>query len=266
MKAIKLTLTCIGCLFITMGMKGQSSIFDKYNDMQNVSSVFISKAMIEMQPKLYTNDVYIGKVAGKLEGVYVISTLDNKVKQNLRKDIDDLIRKGKYELLMKQKGLTSSSAFYIKKKGDRIQELVMISDGAAKLNFTQLVGDLTLEDIQNITKRQMAHINLPQCWETYQDIALTGLEKGWKSLEGLKDMKIDCGFDFESLKGLGDLTELESLKDLHIYVDIERIKKEIDQAISSVKKEKKTISPSVIGLFETKAGPTSGFCLHMMIK
>ncbi|MCD8031401.1 MAG: DUF4252 domain-containing protein [Bacteroides sp.] len=242
MKAIKLALTCIGCLFISMGMKGQSSIFDKYNDMQNVSSVFISKAMIEMQPKLYTNDVYIGKVAGKLDGVYVISTLDNKIKQNLRKDIDDLIKKGKYELLMKQKGITSSSAFYIRKKGDRIQELVMISDGASKLNFTQLVGDLTLEDIQNITKRQMAHINLPQNWENYQDRALAGLEKGLKSLEGLKDMKRD--FDFESLKGLGDLKELESLKDLDLdmYMDIEKIKKEIEQAISSMKKEKKKLS------------------------
>ncbi len=240
MKAIKLALTCIGCLFISMGMKGQSNIFDKYSDMQNVSSVFISKAMIEMQPKLYTNDVYIGKVAGKLDGVYVISTLDNKIKQNLRKDIDDLIKKGKYELLMKQKGITSSSAFYIRKKGDRIQELVMISDGAAKLNFTQLVGDLTLEDIQNITKRQMASINLPQHWETYQDIALAGLEKGLKSLEGLKDMKID--FDFESLKGLGDFKELESFKDLDIYIDVEKIKKEIEQAISSMKKEKKKLS------------------------
>ncbi|MCD8081536.1 MAG: DUF4252 domain-containing protein [Bacteroides sp.] len=242
MKAIKLALTCIGCLFISMGMKGQSSIFDKYNDMQNVSSVFISKAMIEMQPKLYTNDVYIGKVAGKLEGVYVISTLDNKIKQNLRKDIDDLIKKGKYELLMKQKGITSSSAFYIRKKGDKIQELVMISDGASKLNFTQLVGDLTLEDIQNITKRQMTHINLPQNWETYQDRALAGLEKGLKSLEGLKDMKRD--FDFESLKGLGDLKELESFKDLDLdmYMDVEKIKKEIEQAISSMKKEKKKLS------------------------
>ncbi len=36
-----------------------------YNDMKGVSSVYISKAMIEMNPNLFTKDIYIRKVSGK---------------------------------------------------------------------------------------------------------------------------------------------------------------------------------------------------------
>lgn len=107
-----------------------------------------------MQPDLYTKDLYIGKVIGQLDAVYVISTMDSNVKKDLRKDIEQFIQKGKYELLMKQKGNVSRSAFYVKRKGDKVKELVMITDGAAKLKFISLSGDLTLKDIQNITNYQ----------------------------------------------------------------------------------------------------------------
>ena len=128
-----------------------SSIFKKYGDKSNVSSVYISKTMLEMQPNLYANDMYIGKVAGQLDAVYIVSSHDNKLKKDLRSDIEDYIKKGKFEVLMKQKGLVSASSIYIKKKGDKVKELVMVTDGAAKLTFTQMFGELTLKDIQHIT-------------------------------------------------------------------------------------------------------------------
>lgn len=43
--------------------------------MKGVSSVYISKAMIEMNPNLFTKDIYIGKVSGKLESVQIVSTM-----------------------------------------------------------------------------------------------------------------------------------------------------------------------------------------------
>lgn len=65
----------------------------------------------------------------------------------MRKDIEQFIQRGKYELLMKQKGRVSRSAFYVKRKGDKVKELVMVTDGAATLKFISLTGDLTLKDI-----------------------------------------------------------------------------------------------------------------------
>lgn len=146
-------------LLLPLIVNAQNSIFDKYSDMKDISSVYISKTMIEMQPDLYTKDLYIGKVAGQLDAVYVISTMDNSVKKEMRKDIEQFIQRGKYELLMKQKGRVSRSAFYVKRKGDKVKELVMITDGAATLKYISLSGDLTLKDIQNITNYQHTSLN-----------------------------------------------------------------------------------------------------------
>lgn len=195
MKTKKITLSILVLLFCLIG-NAQNNLFDKYSDLHNVSSVYISKTMIEMNPNLYTKDVFIGKVAGQLDAVYIISTMDNGTKKDLRKDIDEFIQKGKYELLMKQKGVVSRSAFYVKRKGtDQVRELIMITDGAATLKFVSLIGDLTLKDIQKITSYQSTSDNIlifPT--DAFKDI-FTGKEfkldpETLKKLEKLKDFKL----------------------------------------------------------------------------
>ena len=123
MKTKKIILSILVLLSCLTG-NAQNNLFDKYGDLHNVSSVYISKTMIEMNPNLYTKDVFIGKVAGQLDAVYIISTMDNSIKKDLRKDIDEFIQKGKYELLMKQKGVVSRSSFYVKTKRFRPSQRV----------------------------------------------------------------------------------------------------------------------------------------------
>lgn len=135
------------------------SLFAKYSDMNNVSSVYISKAMIEMNPELYAKDVNIGKIAKQLELVQILSTMDNEVKRELRRDIESMVQAQKYELLMKQKGIVSRMAFYVKRKGEKVQDLIMVVDGAATLKYVRLVGNMTLKDIQNIMKSQKTSEN-----------------------------------------------------------------------------------------------------------
>lgn len=155
MKANKLILTGM-LLLLSLFCQAQKNLFNKYNDLKGVSSVYISKAMIESNPNLFTKDVYIGKVSGLLNSVQVLSTMDSNVKKELRKDLHALVESSKYELLMKQKGTVSSSEFYMSRKGDKVKELIMILDGAASLKFVYLEGEMTLKDIQKIMMYQEA--------------------------------------------------------------------------------------------------------------
>lgn len=199
----------LSVLLFSYTAHAQNSIFDKYNDMDKVSSVYISKTMIEMQPDLRAKNLYIGKVAGQLDAVYIVSTMDNNIKKNMRKDIEHYLEKGKYEMLMKQKGTVSRSAFYVKKKGNRVKELVMITDGAASLKFIVLSGDLTLKDIQNITTSQHANnlFQIPK--EGVYHIDLAKLKDQFKDLKNLEDLK-----DLKELKKLQKLEKLKDLKEL----------------------------------------------------
>lgn len=188
------------------------SLFAKYNDMNNVSSVYISKAMIEMNPELYAKDVNIGKIAKQLELVQILSTMDNEVKRELRRDIESVVQAQKYELLMKQKGIVSRMAFYVKRKGEKVQDLIMVVDGAATLKYVRLVGDMTLKDIQNIMKSQKTSEN------PYIDFNKDQL-KGFLNAMNLAIIE---------LERIGETSEARSLKR-----EIKKIEKDIRNYIES---------------------------------
>lgn len=149
MKNFRMLLIGMFLLFPLCG-QAQQELLNKYSDMKGVSFVYISKAMLEMNPSLFTKDIYIGKAASKLNSVQVISTMDNKIKTELQKDIRALVKSSRYELLMKQKGAVSSSEFYVNRKGDKIKEFVMVTNGAASLKFVYLEGDMTTKDVQTL--------------------------------------------------------------------------------------------------------------------
>ncbi len=211
-------------LMLPLLCQAQKNIFNTYNDMKGVSSVYISKAMIEMNPNLFTKDIYIGKVSGKLESVQIVSTMDNNIKKDLRKDLRTLVQSSKYELLMKQKGNVSSSEFYINRKGDKVKELIMIIDGAANLKFVYLEGEMTLKDIQNIMMYQNTSMNVGgnvyRIVDGTLDLADLGVLDGLKGLESLQGL--------EGLKSLESLKGLKNLKDLGKLKDSEYLKKQMD--------------------------------------
>jgi hypothetical protein len=217
MKTMKMILAGM-LLLLPLLCQAQKNLFSKYGDMKGVSSVYISKVMIESNPNLFAKDIYIGKVSGQLYSVQILSTMDNNVKKDLRKDLRSLVQSSKYELLMKQKGTVSSSEFYLSRKGDKVKELIMIIDGAATLKFVYLEGDMTLKDIQrimmyqntswndgNVNIYQMPEINLPE-------INLAEIEK-LKDKDWLGDLGLSKQIAVKGLKGVTKLKNMESLKD-----------------------------------------------------
>lgn len=232
MKTMRLILVSLLLLLPLFG-QAQKNLFSKYDDMKGVSSVYISKTMMELNPNLFMKDLYIGKVAERLNSVQVLSTRDNKIREEMAKDIRTLVQSSKYELLMKQKGTASGSEIYVNRKGNKVKELIMITDGAASLKFVYMEGDMTPDDIKKLMLYQNSSMN--SNFNTFNlfdgdldmadannwtDIkALEGLKglEGLKSFESLKDLK-----DLENLKGLNSLKDLSKLK------DSEYLKKQMD--------------------------------------
>ena len=128
MKTMKFILVCV-LLLSPLFCQAQKNLFNKYNDMKGVSSVYISKAMMELNPNLFMKDLYIGKVAEHLNSVQVLSTRDNKIREEMAKDI-------------------------------KIKELIMVMDGASSLKFVYMEGDMTTDDI----KKLMLYQNTSQCF------------------------------------------------------------------------------------------------------
>ena len=108
-----LLLCCVNICF------AQNKLFDKYADMDDVTSVYISKKMFQMMPVMETAGLNLANLKGKLMRVK-----DGKTKAN----------------------------FYVKQQGELIQELIMIADmDDGSFSVMQLLGRFTLQDVQEIT-------------------------------------------------------------------------------------------------------------------
>lgn len=181
-------------MFVPLWGQAQEKLFHKYSDKNGVKSVYISKAMLEMGPHLFSN-IYVGSASKHLNSVSLLSTSKKVVYNDMRKDIHALLESSKFELLMKQKGENTTSEFYITRSGSKIKELIMFTeDGVTSLRFVYLEGLMTMEDVKNIL--------------LYTSSASLEHSSGLENLQAL-----------QSLKGLDSLKELESLKDLRKYFD-----------------------------------------------
>lgn len=114
---------------------------------------------MELNPNLFMKDLYIGKVAEHLNSVQVLSTHDNKVREEMAKDIRSLVQSSKYELLMKQKSTVSGSEVYVNRKGSKVKELIMVMNGASSLKFVYMEGDMTTDDIKKLMLYQSTSQN-----------------------------------------------------------------------------------------------------------
>lgn len=213
MKNVRLLLVSLLLALPLLG-QAQQELFKKYSDRKNVSSVYISKAMLEMNPSLFTKDIYIGKAASQLNSVQIVSTMDKMIKSDLLKDIRELVKSSRYELLMKQKGTVSSSEFYVNRKGDKVKELIMVTNGPASLKFVYLEGEMTTKDVQNILLYQnTSGYVTPSRGYRLEDLQAMGIQG---SHIDLKDLERAFSSDewkkfIEDMKKLGD--NMKSLQD-----------------------------------------------------
>lgn len=218
MKTFKLYLT-FAVMLLPLCSWAQVKLFDKYSDMKDVKSIYISKTMLDMGPHLFT-DLYLGSATKKLNSVRLLSTSSAGVYKKMFEDIRSMLKSSNYGLLMKQKGTNSSAEFYVGKQGNRITELIMLMyKPESVLKFIYLEGNMTETDVKNIL--------------LYQNSSSTAMPCQLPDLNGLEHLN-----DLIALKDLEGLQDLSGLKDLEKYMD-EDTWKEFNEQMEELQKHLK---------------------------
>ena len=132
------------------------SLFDKYEDEDDVTIVSISKSMFNMIPgNISKANVDIQNILPKIESLLLITSDKNNVKQKMSSDFKSLIEKNKnYEELMRVRDGKSNILFYSKKEGNYIREFIMLINDEADFVAIQILGNFTLDEIQQIAKNK----------------------------------------------------------------------------------------------------------------
>ena len=129
----------------------QDKLFEKYADMDNVTSVFISKKMFDMIPNVESGGLNLMNLKGKIESLQILTTQKADLRERMRGEFKALIGKDHEELMRVKDGKTKAN-FYVKQQGELIQELIMIADmDDGGFSVMQLLGRFTLQDVQEIT-------------------------------------------------------------------------------------------------------------------
>ncbi|MDR1881000.1 MAG: DUF4252 domain-containing protein [Tannerellaceae bacterium] len=135
-------------LFCTQLCVAQNKLFNKYADMEGVSSVYISKSMFQMIPDFKDANLDIKDLKEKIESLQILSTQKEEISAQMKKEFTY-----EYEELMRIKDGDTRTTFYVHKKGNTIKELIMIADGTGSFTVIRLLGSFTVQDVQRITKR-----------------------------------------------------------------------------------------------------------------
>ena len=82
-----LLLCCVNICF------AQNKLFDKYADMDDVTSVYISKKMFQMMPVMETAGLNLANLKGKIESLQILTTQKADLRERMRGEFKALIGK-----------------------------------------------------------------------------------------------------------------------------------------------------------------------------
>ena len=146
------------CLFCGSLLYAQSdpfkSLFEKYENEDDVTIVSISKSMFNLIPgNIKTNDVDLTSIISKVESLLIITSEKKDLKEKMNAEFKAMVDKNRnYEELMRIRSGKSNVTFNVRKKGDLINELIMLVNDEKDFVAIQLLGNFTLDDIQKLTK------------------------------------------------------------------------------------------------------------------
>lgn len=127
----------------------QTKLFEKYENVKRVETVFISKALLSMATGGKMIDKEIGKVAQKLDEVRILSCEAPALARKIREEAAAIYKTGAYEQLMRIND-DDEKTFIYAKKIDKKYEYVLFSYEKDEVEIINLVGNLTLDELKRI--------------------------------------------------------------------------------------------------------------------
>lgn len=138
-------------LCLSGNMFAQKSIFDQYSDMDDVTTIYISKSMFDKMRGGKTAGVNISKIKDKLKSMRIITTENRKVVESLRKDMKVFRDKNTdFTELMRIKDGKDSTYILAYQQGNFIKNMLVVVEEANEMTIIQFLGNFTMQDIQDI--------------------------------------------------------------------------------------------------------------------
>ena len=151
------TILCAVMALTTLNAHAQVKAFEKYSDMNGITYVYISKAMLSAisgrlnkMPSMPNVDAQV--LVNKLSAIQLIHAEKNDMRTKLKSEVQGIVKKDKYELLMQVKEDGNKADIYqnIGPQQSVVVMLVEENDGVTAVVFS---GKFTTEDVMKMVKK-----------------------------------------------------------------------------------------------------------------
>ncbi|MCQ2187160.1 MAG: DUF4252 domain-containing protein [Bacteroidales bacterium] len=129
------------------------SIYNKYSDGKGVTSVYVSPSMFKLMRRipdidLGNGDVNLSPIIKSLDGLYIINAENSKIGADLKADVDKLVKKGSYELLMEAKDDGDKVEIYSVGNDKIITSFVLLALEPDESTFICFSGQIPREELE----------------------------------------------------------------------------------------------------------------------
>ena len=129
------------------------SIYNKYSDGKGVTSVYVSPSMFKLMRRipdidLGDGDVNLSPIINSLDGLYIINAENSKIGADLKADVDKLVKKGSYELLMEAKDDGDKVEIYSVGNDKIITSFVLLALEPDESTFICFSGQIPREELE----------------------------------------------------------------------------------------------------------------------
>ncbi len=149
---MKKSLIMLLMLAVCTVAQAQSALFSKYENVNGVSTVVVSKAMFRMMPNMSIGNRNIKKVASKIDHIKVLECERAALISKISKEAIAIYTRRPWEEMIRYKDGTENTIIYMSSLGKGLYEYALYSTDKGALQIINIVGNLTLQDIQQITK------------------------------------------------------------------------------------------------------------------
>ena len=131
-------------------MSAQEAIFEKYEDTNGVTTIYISKTMLGMIPNVKAGNHDIGKIAPKLDYLRILSCEKAALITSLMEDARKAYRTGGYEVIMKMNDGDEKVTIYQRTMKDGKNEFSLLTEEKDEATIINVKGAITLKDIKDL--------------------------------------------------------------------------------------------------------------------
>ena len=133
-------------------------LYNKYSDSEGVSAVYISPAMFKLIGQIPELNVDMGNgekmdlvpLIRSFTGFYMLDISDASAVSSLRKDVNAMISKGRYELLMEVKEEGDDLHIYTAGNEKIIESFVFIASDGDSVQFICIDGAMNRSDVEKL--------------------------------------------------------------------------------------------------------------------